>query len=352
MKATRLALPDFYKESNAQDPNYQPDKSILMSAAGEWVKRFNLKPVGGDKLKIFMLCVDNQRDFSFPQGSLYVGGRSGNGAMDDQDRLAKFIYTNLGLITQIICTLDTHLPFQIFHPLAHLKADDSFADAHTIIKDYRDSGLRPNPAMAVQLGVSPTWLQRQFIYYCDQLVLRNPDQSLYIWPFHCLIGEPGHALAGVVEKARLFHSMARGAANIPEIKGGNPLTEHYSIFRPEVMTLWDGKPIPGAQKNAKLLETLMLADVVVIVGQAKSHCMAASIGDFLTEILAKDPELAKKVYLVEDCTSSVVVPGVVDFTDMADQTFQKFADAGMNLVVSTESIETWPGMAEKLAKVA
>jgi len=350
MKVTRLALPDFYKEDNAKDPNYQPDKTVLMSAAGEWVKRFNLKPVGGDKLKIFMLCVDNQRDFSFPQGAFYVGGRSGNGAMDDQDRLARFIYAHLGLISQIIPTIDTHLPYQIFHPLAHLDADGNYAAPATMVQDYRDSGLRPNPAMAVQLNVAPTWLHKQFVYYCDQLVKRQ--HMLTIWPFHCLLGEAGHQLAGVVQEARLFHSMVRGAANIPEIKGGNPLTEHFSIFRPEVMTLWDGKPIPGAQKNAKLLETLLLADVVIISGQAKSHCMTATINDFLSEILAKDPELAKKVYLLEDCTSSVVIPGVIDFTEMADQAFQNFAGAGMNLIRSTDPIENWPGMDEKLTKVA
>lgn len=350
MKKAQLPIPDFYHRDNAFNVDYQPDKAVLMKAAGEWVKRFSLKPVGGDKLKIFMLCVDNQRDFSFPQGSLYVGGRSGNGAMEDQDRLARFIYGNLGLITQIICTLDTHLPFQIFHPLAHVDGNGNYANPMTIIQDYRDSGLSPNPAMAVQLNVSPTWLHKQFIYYCDQLVQRK--QMLTIWPFHCLLGERGHELAGVVQEARLFHSMARGAANIPEIKGGNPLTEHYSIFRPEVMTLWDGKAIPGAQKNAKLLETLMLADAVIIPGQAKSHCMAASIDDLLTEILAKDPDVAKKVYLMEDCTSAVVVPGVIDFTDLADQAFQKFADAGMNRVISTEPMESWPGMAEKLAKAA
>jgi len=39
---------------------------------------------------------------------------------------------------------------------------------------------------------------------------------------------------------------------------------------------------------------------------------------------------------LEDCTSPVVVPGVVDFTEAANEAFQRFAAAGMNVVKSTE----------------
>jgi nicotinamidase-related amidase len=58
--------------------------------------------------------------------------------------------------------------------------------------------------------------------------------------------------------------------------------------------------------------------------------------------LAKDPKLAKKVYLLEDCTSPVVVPGIIDFTDQADAAFQRFAAAGMHVVRSTDPLDTWP----------
>jgi nicotinamidase-related amidase len=51
--------------------------------------------------------------------------------------------------------------------------------------------------------------------------------------------------------------------------------------------------------------------------------------------------LAKKVYLLEDCTSPVVVPGVIDYTDQGDAAFKRFAEAGMHVVRSTDSIETW-----------
>jgi nicotinamidase-related amidase len=85
-------------------------------------------------------------------------------------------------------------------------------------------------------------------------------------------------------------------------------------------------------------------DAVVIAGQAKSHCVAWTIDDLLQDVLAKDRRLVEKVYLLEDCTSPVVVPGVIDYTVQADAAFQRFSDAGMHLVRSTDPIAGWPGI--------
>lgn len=82
----------------------------------------------------------------------------------------------------------------------------------------------------------------------------------------------------------------------------------------------------------------------MIAGQAKSHCVAWTIDDLLKDILFRDKKLAEKVYLREDCTSPVVVPGVIDYTDAADAAFQRFAEAGMHIVRSIDPIETWPGI--------
>ena len=77
--------------------------------------------------------------------------------------------------------------------------------------------------------------------------------------------------------------------------------------------------------------------------------MKSTIDDLLTEIAAQDPALAKKVYLVTDCMSAVTVPDgkggfAADFTADAELALQKFADAGMRLVKSTDPIHTWPGV--------
>jgi nicotinamidase-related amidase len=87
----------------------------------------------------------------------------------------------------------------------------------------------------------------------------------------------------------------------------------------------------------------------VIAGQAASHCVKSTIDDLLDEIAAQDKNLAKKVYLVTDCMSAVTVPDgkggfAVDFTPQADAALAKFANAGMNLVRSTDPITSWPGI--------
>jgi nicotinamidase-related amidase len=111
------------------------------------------------------------------------------------------------------------------------------------------------------------------------------------------------------------------------------------VLRPEVMEDVSGSPL--AQKNTGLIQHLLEFDAVIIAGQAKSHCVAWTVADLLTEIQEKDATLAKKVYLLEDCTSPVVVPGIVDYTEQAEEAFGRFAAAGMNLVKSTDAIETW-----------
>jgi nicotinamidase-related amidase len=85
-------------------------------------------------------------------------------------------------------------------------------------------------------------------------------------------------------------------------------------------------------------------DAVIIAGQAKSHCVAWTIEDLLTEIYNDGRNLAEKVYLMEDCTTPVVIPGIIDYTEQANEAFQKFADAGMHVVRSSDPMVSWPGI--------
>jgi nicotinamidase-related amidase len=142
-----------------------------------------------------------------------------------------------------------------------------------------------------------------------------------------------------VEEAVFFHGLARSSQPAFEIKGDNPLTEHYSVLGPEVTHGIRGEEI--GKRNVRLLEELLGYDAIVIAGQAKSHCVAWTIDDLLAEARV----LAERVYLLEDCTSPVVVPGLVDYTEEADAAFARFAAAGVHVVLSTDPLETWPGLA-------
>ena len=51
-----------------------------------------------------------------------------------------------------------------------------------------------------------------------------------------MLGGIGHALVASVEEAVFFHSIVRKSQTQFELKGENPLTENYSILRPEILT--------------------------------------------------------------------------------------------------------------------
>jgi nicotinamidase-related amidase len=157
-----------------------------------------------------------------------------------------------------------------------------------------------------------------------------------------MLGGIGHALVPAVEEVVFFHALTRYTQPEFEIKGTNPFLEHYSAIGPEVLNGPHGEQL--AKKSEKILRMVEQYDAVVIAGQAKSHCVAWTISDLLAQIQASDPNLAGKVYLLEDCTSPVVVPGAIDYTEQADADFARFAAAGMHLVRTTQPIAAWPGI--------
>jgi nicotinamidase-related amidase len=344
-----LPAPPFYDPKNARTWSYRPDQQAVFDKAAPWRRQHGIPFSGSDKTRIELLLIDVQKDFCFPEGSLYVGGRSGTGAMDDNDHIARFIYRNLSLITDVTATMDTHFPFQIFFPSFWLGQDDQPLTPHREITtdDVRSGRVKPNPAVAWWLcNGNYSWLQRQVEFYCAELE-KAGKYKLFLWPPHCLLGSDGHVLSGVVHEARLFHAFVRGSKDSVEVKGGHALTENYSVLSPEVLMRYDGQPL--AQRNTQFIKTLLEADAVIVAGQASSHCVKSSIEDLLTEIKAQDEALARKVYVMKDCMSSVAVPDgkggfLFDFTPQAEDALRKFSAAGMHVVDSTTPVASWPGI--------
>ncbi len=339
-------------------------KQARMLRTDGWEKYWDKAPTSAaiDTMKIGMMLVDCQGTFCYPlggddgNGELFVGGRSGKGAILDNQRLASFILRWLPYITGIHPSLDTHRGPQIFHEV-FLVCGKDFEDPMSGYK-YREGdhplpmtfvsadqvlngtwGLNPDMAWALT-GDAGTFsaLKRQLEHYVNELAKAGKYQ-LTIWPYHAMLGSPNHALVSAIEEVCFFHSQARGAQTQFGVKGGNPLTENYSILRPEVLTRPDGSAL--TQKNVGFIKALLTYDVLFIAGQAKSHCVAWTIDDLLSEINAKDSSLAERVYLLEDCTSPVVVPGIVDFTDQANEAFDRFKSEGMNVVLSTTDIRDY-----------
>lgn len=114
MSVKELPIPSHFDPDNAANWSYSPDLARLFYSAQEWRKKYNITPAGATSFDLQLLLVDEQKDFCFPEGTLYVGGRSGRGAIEDSRRTAEFIYRNLGLIKSITTTMDTHFAYQIF----------------------------------------------------------------------------------------------------------------------------------------------------------------------------------------------------------------------------------------------
>ncbi len=341
-----LPVPPFFDPEHARSWSFRPDPPALLEAAIAWRSRFGIDAAATDRQRVHLLIIDAQKDFCFPAGSLYVGGRSGDGAMEDCRRLSEFVYRNLGTITAITTTLDTHLAEQIFFPAFWLDAGGTLPPAHTVVRleDLRTGALRPNPAVADWLCDGDfAWLQAQVQFYCESLT-RKGKYELYLWPFHCLLGSEGHTLAGVVQEAQLFHAFVRQTQAWIELKGDQPLTENYSILRPEVLQRHDGGTL--AEKNRPFIARLLAADAIVVAGEAASHCVKSTLEDLLDEIRAVDPALSGKVYILQDCMSSVVVPDgrggyLTDFTEQAETALAGFQKAGMHVVRSTTPMDEW-----------
>jgi nicotinamidase-related amidase len=329
-----LPVPDFFAAEKVGMVWRIPYEERARGAR-DWAIQHGLQPASADSTKTWLMLIDVQNTFCIPDFELYVGGRSGRGAVEDNIRLCEFIYRNLGNITHITATMDTHLAMQVFHAIFFVDKNGNhpapYTDIH--VSELRDGKWMFNVALAPQLGVAPEYGQQMMIHYAEQLEKKS-KYALTIWPYHAMLGGIGHALVSSVEEAIFFHSIARVAQPAMEIKGDKPFTENYSVIGPEVLTGPRGETL--GTHNQRFIERLQQSDRLIIAGQAKSHCVAWTVSDLLEDIALLDLDLAAKVYLLENCTSPVVVPGVVDHTEAADAAYERFAKAGMHVVKSTE----------------
>ncbi|MDV3350440.1 isochorismatase [Leptolyngbyaceae cyanobacterium CCMR0082] len=334
-----VPIPEFFAPNRVGDVWRVPYEERAVQAQA-WAQSHGIKPADTDRPRLCLLAIDVQNTFCIPGFELFVGGASGQGAVDDTRRLCEFIYRNLGQITEIVPTMDTHRAIQIFHAAFWVDAEGQMPAPMTMVNldDVQSGRWRVNPAIVPSLNASLEQLEAFALHYVKRLS-DNGKYPLTVWPYHSMLGGIGHSLVSAFEEACFFHNLARQCQTRFELKGNNPLTENYSALRPEVLD--DPKGQPVAKKNQVLIQHLLTFDAVAIAGQAKSHCVAWTIDDLLNEIQQVDASLAQKIYLLEDCSSPVVVPDIVDFSDAADAAYQKFAAAGMNIIQSTSNISSW-----------
>ncbi|PJF21993.1 MAG: hypothetical protein CUN56_08225, partial [Phototrophicales bacterium] len=175
----------------------------------------------------------------------------------------------------------------------------------------------------------PLYEQEWSQNYVAQLE-QSAKKQLMIWPYHTLLGTPGHALVPAIYEAIAYHTAARRIQPTILIKGTLPITEHYSIMEPEVKI--EGNPM--GQLNTSLLDVIGQYDLIYVAGQAKSHCVLETLASMMRYY---PPEIIAKIRVLEDAMSSVTHPEI-DFDHLANETLAQFAEQGMKLVKTSDPI--------------
>lgn len=237
------------------------------------------------------------------------------GAHNDMLRLAAMIDRLGDKLYDIHVTMDSHNPVDIAHPSWWRNAKGDAPAPFTLISaaDVRNG---------VWLSRNPK-LQAYSLKYVESLEA-NGRYVLIIWPEHCLIGSWGHNVHAAVAKS--LNDWARRRLEVVNYvtKGSNALTEHYSAVQAEVPDSND----PSTMLNSRLIKTLGEADIILIAGEALSHCVASTVRDIADNF---GEENIKKMILLTDCASSVAT-----FEHLGTQFVEDMKRRGMQTALSTD----------------
>lgn len=256
-------------------------------------------------MKSALIIIDAQFDFCSPQGSLYVPG-----AEEDVKRIAQFIATHGEQIDEIFITLDTHHTMDIAHPLFWEDPNGNTVAPFTLIT-----------SSAVSAG---KWIPRYHKEYVLEYLktLENEGEfQHFIWPEHCLIGSRGASLDETIMHAVLSWTHTKQRDYKAIVKGTNPLTEHFGVFKAQVYV----DNAPETKLNKTFLNELGHFDNIFITGEARSHCVATSV----KQIVQYAPELVPKVSVFTDCMSDVT-----NWGHLADPIFENAVKNGMTFRTS------------------
>ena len=232
--------------------------------------------------KTILLIIDPQNDFH-PGGSLGI-----EGANEDSVRIAELIRTKGDLIDDIYVTLDSHHRLHLAHGVCWKNAAGESPQPFTLIKNED-----------IQAG---TWVPRdeslmEYVLYYTQALEKKGRFVMCIWPEHCLIGTPGHAVVPVLNEA-LQEWVSKKMRTVNYVmKGTNCMTEMYSALCAEVPIPDD----PSTKVDPLLIDKLNEATRVLICGEAKSHCVNYTMRDLADNWKGE----LNALVLLDDCCTAV-----------------------------------------------
>lgn len=273
-----------------------------------------------NELKTQLLIIDPQVDFC---DGPYQGALAVPGADEDMKRLAAFIDQEPTLLDDITVTLDSHHLVDIGHPAYWRTADGEMPAPFTLVtsEDLRTGRLVPADAKLLLDAHG----------YLERLAVRGRYVHT-IWPPHCLIGSPGHAVHPALMEALNAWSVRHSRQINFVLKGLNPHTEHYSAIKAEVPDQSD----PLTCENMDLVRRLAKAERIYVAGEALSHCVKSTVEDLVdaAELLSFGGRngLAPKLTLFSDAMSPVpAVPGGPDFPAIGKAFLDEMAAKGATI---------------------
>lgn len=245
-----------------------------------------LQPAKQNLERVLFLAIDVQQDF-MDNGALGVPG-----SHKDVERMTKFIYDNMDKISNIAVSIDTHTPHQIFHPCWWVDENGNNPAPYTVITLADLDAGKWKPVIMPKES-------REYVKHLEQ----DGKKQLCIWSYHCIQGTTGCALENQFANMVYFHSVAKKSVVKRLVKGTDPLSEMYGIIKPEYDT--------HNYINIDFLNQLESYDKIIIAGEARDYCVYESLKQML-DYYNNRPEVLSKVYVLEDCMSSIGDKAAVD----------------------------------------
>jgi nicotinamidase-related amidase len=275
--------------------------------------------------KICLLCIDGQEDFmDKKRAALPVPN-----ANADMDRVALMVRDHGSKIDGVVLPMDGHLINHIAHGVTWVNKRGRHPKPFTQIlhDDVVDGVWTPEDES----------LRSYALWYTRKLE-RQGKFKLTIWKPHCLIGTPGHNLQANLNNSiqEWMAKYKRNALYVP--KGINCKTEHYGAIVAEIPLSNDR----GTWVNRPLLKQLRGYDIILVAGEAFSHCVRETVSQTVKYIGA---EHVKKLRILRDCTSSI--PAITDpktgamIADFPSMTAAWLKDVERQGVVVTDSVSFW-----------
>jgi len=299
-----------------------PDGSFRYIFINEWHKGIKVLP----QMEPFMLWV-NLADFDEANYDEVVAGRlSVTGAWDDISRGLTFDYEMLPHTTAHALSFDTHTVLDSSFDTARFVAtrDETvmvgtpfeyrvLKNLHprpfTIIhgKDVWHKTLNPNGLWWPVRNQETTDKHMGMYDYVAKLEASGrktsvvPKKQLHqLWWKHNTRFTFGAGPEPTVWENIMLHAYTRDREPILFLKG---LTdpEYFGIFEPQVVIGGD----PFAQPNLEGLQMYTQFDLIIIDGEAASHCVLNTGIQMVDHIGSKDPSQISKLIMVTDGSSNI-----------------------------------------------